>query len=150
MNSPVTASKPTWIVCSKSEGEEISGLSLSRSFFLPPVGEVKGQRVLSSTAMSGLSAPTFLRGKDGDDLVLGLPFLGHGRQRARTVIGRLRLLRTSSLAAHPDRGGGGLVLTHNAVTHLHRRAPVRRTVEFKIELNKHREVNKKRTPSRQS
>ena len=36
VNSPVTASKPTWMVCSKSEGEEISGLSLSRSFFLPP------------------------------------------------------------------------------------------------------------------
>lgn len=30
MNSPVTASKPTWMVCSKSEGREISG----RSFFL--------------------------------------------------------------------------------------------------------------------
>jgi len=42
VNSPVTESKPTWMVCSKSEGEEISGLSLSRSFFLPPAGE-KGQ-----------------------------------------------------------------------------------------------------------
>lgn len=31
------------MVCSKSDGEEISGLSLSRSFFLPPAG--KGQRV---------------------------------------------------------------------------------------------------------
>lgn len=41
VNSPVTASNPTWMVCSKSEGEEISGLSLSRSFFRPPAG--KGQ-----------------------------------------------------------------------------------------------------------
>lgn len=30
VNSPVTASKPTWMVCSKSDGREISG----RSFFL--------------------------------------------------------------------------------------------------------------------
>lgn len=36
VNSPVTASKPTCMVCSKSEGGEISGRSLSRSFFLPP------------------------------------------------------------------------------------------------------------------
>lgn len=32
VNSPVTASKPTWIVCSKSEGRDISGRSFS--FFL--------------------------------------------------------------------------------------------------------------------
>lgn len=32
VNSPVTASNPTWIVCSKSEGREISGRSFS--FFL--------------------------------------------------------------------------------------------------------------------
>lgn len=38
VNSPVTASNPTWMVCSKSDGEEISGRSLSRSFFLPPAG----------------------------------------------------------------------------------------------------------------
>lgn len=36
VNSPVTASKPTCMVCSKSEGGEISGRSLSRSFFRPP------------------------------------------------------------------------------------------------------------------
>lgn len=35
VNSPVTESKPTCIVCSKSEGLEISGRSLSLSFFLP-------------------------------------------------------------------------------------------------------------------
>lgn len=28
VNSPVTASNPTWMVCSKSEGREISGRSL--------------------------------------------------------------------------------------------------------------------------
>lgn len=39
VNSPVTASKPTCMVCSKSEGGEISGRSLSRSFFLPPEKE---------------------------------------------------------------------------------------------------------------
>lgn len=32
VNSPVTASKPTWMVCSKSEGRDISGRSFS--FFL--------------------------------------------------------------------------------------------------------------------
>lgn len=32
----MTASNPTWMVCSKSEGGEISGRSLSLSFFLPP------------------------------------------------------------------------------------------------------------------
>lgn len=32
VNSPVTASNPTWMVCSKSEGREISGRSFS--FFL--------------------------------------------------------------------------------------------------------------------
>lgn len=32
VNSPVTASNPTWIVCSKSDGREISGRSFS--FFL--------------------------------------------------------------------------------------------------------------------
>lgn len=35
VNSPVTESKPTCMVCSKSEGLEISGRSLSLSFFLP-------------------------------------------------------------------------------------------------------------------
>lgn len=40
VNSPVTASKPTWMVCSKSEGREISGRSFS--FFLFAVqGEMK-------------------------------------------------------------------------------------------------------------
>lgn len=66
---------------------------------------------------------TFLRGKHGDDLVSGLPLLRYRRQRPRAVIGWLRVLGSSSLAAHPDRGGGGLVLTHSAVTHLHARAP---------------------------
>lgn len=51
VNSPVTASNPTWMVCSKSEGEEISGLSLSRSFFLPPAGKGQGSKCGSSTVM---------------------------------------------------------------------------------------------------
>lgn len=37
VNSPVTASNPTWIVCSKSEGREISGRSFS--FFLLARGD---------------------------------------------------------------------------------------------------------------
>lgn len=36
VNSPVTASKPTWMVCSKSEGRDISGRSFS--FFLFAAG----------------------------------------------------------------------------------------------------------------
>lgn len=139
VNSPVTASKPTWMVCSKSEGEEISGLSLSRSFFLPAVGKGQGSMSWSSTDMHVLvfltvqhvclgnmcvfiMSLTFLRGKHGDDLV-SLPLLRYRRQRPRAVIGWLRVFG-SSLAAHPDRGGGGLVLTHSAVTHLHTRTPV--------------------------
>ena len=38
VNSPVTASNPTWIVCSKSEGREISGRSFS--FFLLAKGKM--------------------------------------------------------------------------------------------------------------
>lgn len=37
VNSPVTASKPTWMVCSKSEGRDISGRSFS--FFLFAKGD---------------------------------------------------------------------------------------------------------------
>jgi len=36
VNSPVTASKPTWMVCSKSDGREISG----RSFLLLAEGQI--------------------------------------------------------------------------------------------------------------
>lgn len=123
MNSPVTASNPTWMVCSKSEGEEISGRCLS--IFLPAgqrsrvVSTLQPPRRATPRVKLQPPASTFLRGEHGLDLV---PFLllRHGRQRPRAVIGRLRVLGSSSLAAHPDRGGGGLVLTHSAVTHLTR------------------------------
>ena len=128
MNSPVTASKPTWMVCSKSDGEEISGLSLSRSFFLPPAGKSQGgqcadQPLQCTSFVSHFISLTFLWGKHWDDLVSGLPLLRYRRQWPRAVIGWLWVLGSSSLAAHPDRGGGGLVLTHSAVTHLHTRTP---------------------------
>lgn len=41
VNSPVTASKPTWMVCSKSEGRDISGRSFS--FFLFATAEEQKQ-----------------------------------------------------------------------------------------------------------
>lgn len=41
VNSPVTASKPTWMVCSKSEGRDISGRSFS--FFLFATGDREKQ-----------------------------------------------------------------------------------------------------------
>lgn len=56
VNSPVTASKPTCMVCSKSEGGEISGLSLSLSFFLPPESKHMlddDETRITSTARSG-------------------------------------------------------------------------------------------------
>lgn len=87
--------------------------------------KVKGHQCNSRlvTFFSLFFQVTFLRGKHGDDLVSGLPLLRYGWQRPRAVIGWLRVLGSSSLAAHPDRGGGGLVLTHSAVTHLHTGAP---------------------------
>lgn len=64
---------------------------------------------------------TFLS-KDGDDLVSRLLLLWCRRKWPRVVIGRLGVF-DSSLAAHPDRGGGGLILTRSAVTHLHSPRP---------------------------
>lgn len=133
VNSPVTASKPTWMVCSKSEGDEISGLSLSRSFFFPASGKNKQiQRHASCHCICGfiyhttfLTFPTFFWRKHRDDLLSRLPLLRYWGQRARVVIGWLGVLCTS-LAAHPDRGGGGLVLTHSTVTHLHTSGPAQK------------------------
>lgn len=39
------------------------------------------------------------------------------------MIGRLGVLGSSSLATHPDRGSGGLVLAQSAVAHLHTLGP---------------------------
>lgn len=143
VNSPVTASKPTCMVCSKSEGGEISGRSLSRSFFLPPKKKKKKgcwcyERINSSYTgqhwatvnhryQKGLETccPLTFFGsrKDWDDFVPRFSFLGHRRQRFGAVVGREGVFAGTGAedgAAHADRRGGGFILRVAVIAHLWR------------------------------
>ena len=143
VNSPVTASKPTWMVCSKSEGGEISGRSLSLSFFLPPeifcafiyfVQAVKVNPsfhqmffacVLRGTlAHEGhvfLTRLTFLStGKDWDDLIARFLLLGNRGERFGAVVAWERVFAGACAengAAHSDWRCWGFVFWVTVVTH---------------------------------
>lgn len=128
MNSPVTASKPTWMVCSKSEGEEISGRSLSRSFFLPPAGE--RSRVIN--AMQRLVIFFFLFSfkspfsEANMEMILFLDFLSSGTDGS----GReLWLADCESLGPPPWllilTGGAGGLSSHTPLSHIYTQVHLR-------------------------
>lgn len=132
VNSPVTASKPTCMVCSKSEGGEISGRSLSRSFFRPPERNQTLIRItqlhkndfkVNTVPRRTLPLTFFSPREDWDDLITRFSLLGHRRQRFRAVVGWQRVFARASAedgAAHPDRRGWGFILRVSVITHRYR------------------------------
>lgn len=108
------------MVCSKSEGEEISGLSLSRSFFFPPAGEVKGQRVChgSRRFKHAPLLPPFSEAKM--EMILFLDFLSSGTDGS----GReLWIADCESFGPPPWllilTGGAGGLSSHTMLSHIY-------------------------------
>lgn len=130
VNSPVTASKPTWMVCSKSDGDEISGLSLSLSFFLPPVGQRSScffflhehtqlQKRFLSTQPSPFSEANI-------EMILFLDFLSSGTDGS----GRELWLADWASLAPPWllilTGGAGGLSSHTPLSHIYTHVHLKR------------------------
>lgn len=128
VNSPVTASNPTCMVCSKSDGGEISGRSLSLSFFLPP--ESKHILIDNNTKITSklhiffwcqMFCLTFFSPReDWEDLVARCLLLRYRRQRFRAVVGWKWVFAratTEDCAAHSDWRGRGFILRVTVITH---------------------------------